>query len=262
MQRVRKPGTSDEEETFLKLIMITNDDGIRAEGMARLAAEAAKYGEVWVVAPDGQRSAASHSITLHGHVDIFPSPYSVEGVKAFSCSGTPADCVRTGSLYVLPRKPDVVLSGINYGLNVASDLQYSATAGAALEAAFQGIPAIAFSEKAVELHETADHYLPLLLKEFLEEIFADDAPSPLPAGAILNVNFPGCPLAECRGVMRNVAVSDGMIFRDHYKLLQKLPGEGRRLMVEGVRDERSAEGSDLWAVTHGYVSVGVVRNVG
>lgn len=241
----------------MRLILITNDDGIRAEGMARLAAEAARYGEVWVVAPDGQRSAASHSITLHGHIDLYPWPYPVEGVKAFSCTGSPADCVRTGSLYVMPRKPDVVLSGINYGLNVASDLQYSATAGAALEAAFQGIPAIAFSEKAVQIHEAADHYLPLLLKELL----GGDAPLTLPAGAIMNVNFPGCSLAECRGVMRNTALSDGMIFRDHYKLLQELPGGGLRLMVEGVRDERAAEGTDLWAVTHGYVSVGIVKNI-
>ncbi len=242
----------------MRLILITNDDGILAEGMIRLAEQAKRYGEVWVVAPDGQRSAASHSITLHSPIDLYPAAYPVEGVRAFTCSGMPGDCVRTGALYLLPRKPDVVLSGINYGLNVASDIQYSATAGAALEASFQGIPAAAFSEKAVELHETTDHYLPLILQELME----GEALAELGSGQILNVNFPGCPLAECRGVLRDTRVSDGMVYRDHYVLREKLPGEGVRVMVEGVLDERASQGTDLWAVTHGYVSMGIVQNVG
>ena len=75
----------------MRLILITNDDGISAGGMRRLAEQAVKHGEVWIVAPDSQRSAASHSITLHRHVDVFPVEYPVDGVKAFSCTGSPAD---------------------------------------------------------------------------------------------------------------------------------------------------------------------------
>ena len=121
----------------MRTILITNDDGIEAGGIVRLAKAAAEFGEVWVVAPARQMSAASHSITLHSPLDIYPHSFPVPGVRAFSCSGTPGDCVRTGSLSILPRRPDVVLSGINYGYNVASDIQYSATAGAAFEAAFR-----------------------------------------------------------------------------------------------------------------------------
>jgi len=245
----------------LRLILITNDDGIRSEGLVRLAEQAKRFGEVWAVAPEDQRSAASHSITLHSPIDIYPVEYPVEGVKAFSCSGGPADCVRAGCLYVLPRKPDVVLSGINHGLNVASDLQYSATAGTAFEAAFQGIPGIAFSEEAVPLHETADRYLPEVLDEVLGEFFECGVLETLPPDRILNVNFPGCRLTECRGIMRDVTVSDGLVYRDRYVLRETLPGGGMRLMVEGVPDGRAAGGTDLWAVKSGYVAVGTVRNI-
>jgi 5'-nucleotidase len=78
----------------MRSILIVNDDGIEAEGLLRLAALAKEFGEVWVVAPDGQRSAASHAISLHSHVDVYPHDFPIEGVRAFSCSGTPADCVR------------------------------------------------------------------------------------------------------------------------------------------------------------------------
>lgn len=137
-------------------ILITNDDGILSEGLVRLARAAVKLGEVWAVAPDGQRSAASHAITLHGTVDIFPTEFPVPGVHAYSCSGTPADCVRTGSLSIMPHKPDIVISGINNGYNTATDIQYSGTCGAAFEGAFQGILSVALSEDNKSCHEVLE----------------------------------------------------------------------------------------------------------
>ena len=151
-------------------ILIVNDDGILADGLIRLAGTARTFGDVWVVAPETQRSAASHSISLHDAVDVWPVGFPVEGVHAFACSGTPGDCVRIGSQNVMPERPDVVLSGINRGHNVTSDIQYSATAGAAFEAAFQGIPGIALSEGASGSHEVTDHYLPEVLKELSDII--------------------------------------------------------------------------------------------
>ena len=103
-------------------ILITNDDGIDSDGIARLAQAAKEFGEVWVVAPTHQRSAASHCITLREPIDVYPHDFPVKGVHAYSCSGTPADCVRVGGLSVMPAKPDVVLSGINFGYNVATDI--------------------------------------------------------------------------------------------------------------------------------------------
>ena len=238
----------------MRSILVTNDDGITADGLIRLAEAAKAFGEVWVVAPDGQRSAASQSITLRSPIDVRPHDFSVKGVRAFSCSGTPGDCVRVGSLSIMPAKPDVVLAGINYGFNVASDIQYSATAGAAFEAAFQGCLAIALSEDTGPSHEVTDAFLPEILAKLITE-----APQP---GRILNVNFPGCPLRECRGILEDRKVSGGTFYRDHYNVLEKLPGGGVRLMVEGVYNEDAEEGTDFRAVVDNYISIGIVKNVG
>ncbi|MBR4627905.1 MAG: 5'/3'-nucleotidase SurE [Ruminococcus sp.] len=235
-------------------ILITNDDGIASDGLVRLARAAQEFGEVWAVAPDGQRSAASHAITLHGTVDIFPADFPVEGVHAFSCSGTPADCVRTGALSVMPHKPDVVISGINNGLNTATDIQYSGTCGAAFEGAFQGILSIALSEDVHTCREVTDLYLSRLLRELIS--------SGMPGQSeIYNVNFPACPLSELKGILYDRRVSDGMFYKDSYKTVEELPGGGVRLVVSGALDKKAEEGSDLRAVIENYISVGKAKNI-
>ncbi len=236
-------------------ILITNDDGIRAHGIARLARAAREFGEVWVVAPDTERSAASHSVTLRHPLDVYPiKDFEVEGVKAFSCSGMPADCVRVGGLNIVPGGPDVVLSGINKGYNLAGDIQYSATTGGAFEAAFQGYHAIAFSEGFEEPHEVTDEYLPQILKKLLD--------IPLPAGHIHNVNFPQIPLSECKGVLYDRTVSPNMYYEDRYKVIEELDNGGLRYMVDGTPRLVAQEGTDFLAIIDGYVSVGIVNNVG
>ena len=238
----------------MRKILVTNDDGIMADGMLRLVRAARQFGEVWVVAPASQRSAVSHAIHLHEPISIKEVPYSVEGVRAFASSGTPADCVRVGSLSVMPYKPDVVLTGINYGCNVASDIQYSATAGAAFEAAFQGYRAIAFSEKAEECHEVTDAYLSVLLEEYI-----DHWPG---KNRIININFPGGRLADCKGICRNVRTSEGAFFHDRYNLLEEKEDGTKLYMVEGIYNEDAEEGTDFRAIVEKYVSVGIVANVG
>lgn len=238
----------------MKLILITNDDGIQSDGLLRLSRAAADFGQVWVVAPAHQRSAASHSITLDRPIDVHPFPFPVKGVRAFACSGTPGDCVRLGCLNLLPRRPDVVLSGINYGYNAASDLQYSATAGAALEAAFQGVTGIALSEGASHCHAVTDAFLTQVLERLLD--------APAPPGCIWNVNFPSCPLEECRGILENRLVSGETFYRDHYEVVESLPGGGQRLMVKGVpQTSTREEGTDFRAILDGFVSIGAVRNL-
>ncbi len=235
-------------------ILITNDDGIRAAGIMRLAQTAKKYGDVWVVAPGEQRSAASHSVTLHSPIDIYPcKDFKADGVNAYACSGTPADCVRIGSLNIMPSRPDVVLSGINYGYNVASDIQYSATVGAAFEASFQGLHGIALSEDACECHEVTDAYLDSVLEKLFD--------LPLGRDQIWNVNFPGCSLKACKGVLENMIVSDSVPFDDHYDVIKTLENGGNRYMVNGIYREEASEGTDFYAVIHNYVSVGKVTNI-
>lgn len=236
-----------------RTILITNDDGIDADGLIRLAREAVNFGEVWVVAPKRQRSAASHSITLHNHIDVYPYPeFPVKGVHAYHCSGKPADCVRVGALSIMPRKPDVVLSGINNGFNAATDLQYSATAGAAFEAAFQGFRAIALSE-GFHVHEVTDEYLHQIIEELIDK--------PLEYGQIHNVNFPECPLSECKGILRDRTVSHGMYYKDTYDVKEKLENGGVRLMVHGHIYADFEEGTDFKALVDNYISIGIATNI-
>ena len=237
----------------MRRILITNDDGIDAKGIERLAEAAKEFGEVWVIAPARQRSAASHSITLRKPVEIKEYDFPVKDVKAFTCSGTPADCVRVGGLSVMPEKPDVVLSGINYGYNVASDIQYSATCGAAFEASFQGFISISLSEDANECHDITDAYLLDLLKEYIDV--------KLERNQILNINFPSGKVEDCKGIRRNVGTSEDSFFHDRYKLLEEREDGTRVYMVDGIYNEDAEPDTDFRAVVEKYISVGVVNNI-
>lgn len=235
-----------------KKILITNDDGIDASGIIRLARAAAKYGEVWVVAPESQRSAASHSITLRTYIDVYEHDFPVPGVKAFAISGTPADCVRLGVLNIMPEKPDIVLSGINLGYNAGTDVQYSATVGAAMEAVFQGISAVAFSEGMDEGYLVTDLYLDQIMAEVIE--------TPYKHREIINVNFPTCKPDEVKGILRNRINSAGCIYRDRYNCVELADG-GKRYQVNGIYNEDVEADSDLRALFDNYISIGTVTNI-
>ena len=236
----------------MRKILITNDDGITSDGLLRLAQAAKKYGEVWVVAPDGQRSAMSHRITLHEPIEFFPVEFLVEGVHAYASTGTPADCVRFGILNIVKEKPDFVFSGINFGYNCGTDIQYSATVGSALEAACVGIPAIAFSEGASECHEVTDTYLDQMMGELMEQ--------PLAHNQIWNVNFPQCRLEELQGILYDRKIADCGFFIDEY-LEEELENGRIRLIVNGNYNEDAPEASDFRALVDGYISVGRVNNL-
>ena len=236
-----------------KNILITNDDGIHSDGIVRLARAAVRFGSVWVIAPDGQRSVWSHTITLDRPLDVIPVSFEVEGVKAYSCTGTPADCVRLASRGAIPYPPDVVLSGINSGYNVATDIQYSATVAAAFEAEFQGIRGIALSENDGSCHEVTDEYLDMVLSELID---ADPG-----THQVWNVNFPGCRLSECRGVLRDRVMSNEVVYEDSYDPTEELDGGGVRYTVRGkIRDE-AIEGTDFHAILNGFVTIGRIRNI-
>lgn len=233
-------------------ILITNDDGIGSNGIIRLAAAAVKYGEVWVVAPESQRSAASHSITLREHIDVYPHPFPVDGVKAFAVSGTPADCARLGILSIMPKKPDIVLSGINFGYNAGGDVQYSATVGAAMEAVFQGVPAVALSEG------TNDGYI--ITDMYLDEILSQVINSPFTPQSIVNVNFPNCTPEDFKGILRSRASAPTGVFSDGY-IGEPLANGGTRYRVNGSYIGSAPEDSDLYALYNNYISIGTITNI-
>lgn len=233
-------------------IMLTNDDGIFTDGMERLARAASKVGEVWIVAPDSERSGKSHAASFHNSIEAWEVDYPVPGVRAFASTGTPADCVRIGLLNIIPGSAEFVFSGINYGFNLATDLQYSATVGAAFEAAFQKKHVIAFSEDASPVHEVTDRYLEEIMIELMEK--------PLDYAQIWNVNFPSCTLSECRGILRDRKTFLGEFYRDRYNET-KLENGRISFMVEGIRNWEGEEGTDLKAILDNYVSIGRANNI-
>jgi 5'-nucleotidase len=131
-------------------ILVSNDDGIHAPGLAALAAALEAVGEVFVVAPDRERSAVGHALTLHRPLRVEPM-----GKRRFAVNGTPTDCVNLGVLGILPVRPDVVVAGINAGSNLGDDVTYSGTVSAAMEGVLLGVPALAVS--LVEPGERADY---------------------------------------------------------------------------------------------------------
>ena len=232
-------------------IMVVNDDGIESDGIRRLAGMAAELGEVWVVAPRHQCSAMSHCITVRGSLHVKEESFPVPGVKAYSVDGTPVDCVKVGIKYLLPQKPDIVFSGINFGYNVGADILYSGTVGAAMEALLNGIPAIAFSEERGGSGAAADtHLLPVVRKLLAKEIAKDE---------IWNVNFPGCPPEELQGIRENRIPEKTQFYMDNY-LVEEGPEGGLQLSVCGIPSKAAAPGTDMEAVLERYISIGKIRN--
>ena len=232
-------------------ILLVNDDGIRAPGLVLLARLASRLGEVTVAAPEGQCSAMSHRITVHGELTVKKADFPVPGVKAWSVSGTPADCVKVALSFLLPEKPDIVFSGINRGYNAGLDILYSGTIGAAMEALVNGIPAVAFSNEANDVWETAQGYLLPVTEKLLE--------LPVSRSRIWNVNFPGRRPEEIRGILWDRQPSPEGFFQDHYARTD-LPDGGFRLEEDGIPSQTAPEGTDMRALLDGYISVGQIRN--
>lgn len=232
-------------------ILITNDDGIDAQGIALLAEAAGKFGTVTVVAPASQCSAMSHRITLNRTMVAKKRAGGLAGAEAYSLDGTPADCIRAALDAILPEKPDVVLSGINHGYNVGYDIAYSGTVGAAMEAVMSSIPAIALSQNDLGSYDNAKEYLPAILAELLG--------NPCGPNEIWNVNIP---TGNCLGILRDRTVAKG----GYYKGKLYIEEENGIMHVQypdmepmDYATHPASADSDLRAVVNGYISIGRLR---
>lgn len=177
-------------------LLISNDDGIFSLGVRALANGLAEAGhEVTVVCPDQERSATGHGLTLHHPIraEIVESGFH-PSIKAWACSGTPADCVKLALWALLESPPDLVLSGINHGSNLGTDVLYSGTVSAAMEGVIEGIPGIALSLASFSYRE----FEPAAL--FAQSLVAQLEKQPLPELLLLNVNVPPVPQAAIAGV--------------------------------------------------------------
>jgi 5'-nucleotidase len=229
-------------------ILLTNDDGIHAEGLAALERVALTLSDdVWVVAPETDQSGYAHSLSLS-------EPLRLRKIsdKHFAVRGTPTDCVIMGVRRLLPGLPDLVLSGINSGTNIADDITYSGTVAGAMEGALLGIQSIALSQAynvegglRTVPYETAEALAPALLKRLLEV--------DLPTGTFLNLNFPSCRPDDVEGVR---VTGQGKVA---YNIDIEERADGRGFPYYWLRFGRDMtelrEGTDIHAVKSNFVSV-------
>ncbi len=174
-------------------ILLTNDDGIDAPGLAVARRALEGLGEVVTIAPAGDASAVARAITIDRALTVQRCRFG-DGREGFACDGTPVDCVRVGLLGVVAPRPDLVVAGVNLGANMGADVTYSGTVGAALEAALRGLPALAFSVES-RAPGWLDEAVPLI-RHLVGEVLRRG----LPSHVALNVNLPDRPLAAMGGV--------------------------------------------------------------
>ena len=228
-------------------ILLTNDDGIHAEGLAVLERIAARLSDdIWVVAPEYEQSGASRALTLD-------EPLRVRKIsdRKFSTTGTPTDCVMLGVRELVEGKaPDLVLSGVNRGANLAEDVTMSGTVAGAIEAMALGIPGIALSQMG--FHEAGNSYAPA--ETFAPGIIAKLVQTGWPKDVVMNLNFPN---GDVSAITQVEVTRQG--FRDfHIRTAEKRTDlRGREYYWMGFRQERSepAQGTDLRAMYEGRISV-------
>jgi 5'-nucleotidase len=224
-------------------IMVTNDDGIHAPGILALAQALDELGQVTVVAPDRERSAAGHSLTLHSPLRVFKLRKGF-----FAVDGTPTDCVNMGIHSLLPFRPDLVVSGINHGPNLGDDITYSGTVAAAMEATLMGIPAMAVS---LASHDPDGHFsaAAAVAVRVARQVIANG----LPADTFLNVNVPDCPEADMKPAMVTRQGKRSFVG----KIVDKTDPRGRKYYWIGSEepDFNDYEGTDFYALNRRHVSV-------
>lgn len=224
------------------LILISNDDGVQAQGIKELARMMCQLGDVVVVAPDGPRSASSCCISPLTTI-IVQLLKQQDGLTVYQCSGTPTDCVKLALDGLLTEKPDLMVSGINHGDNASVSIHYSGTVGAALEACMKQVPAIAFS-LMTKSHQC--DFRPY--EEDIMRIANDVLESGLPQDVLLNVNFPE--VEELKGT-KVCRLSRGRWMKEMMQV-----GEGAYQLTGYFQNlEPEAEDTDYWALNHGYAAI-------
>lgn len=231
------------------LILVTNDDGITAPGIRALIKVMNTLGEVYVVAPDAPQSGMGHAITLNDTLYCNKIVIEKEAPqKEYSCSGTPADCVKIAVNEILKRKPDLCVSGINHGSNSSINVIYSGTMSAAVEAGTQDIPSIGFSLLDYSLEANFDPCL-----DYVKKIATSCLKNGLPKGVVLNVNFPKLSKKELKGT-KICRQANGHWEEKFDKRVNPLGRDYYWLTGEFVNEDKGQD-TDIWALENGYISV-------
>jgi len=230
------------------LILVTNDDGITAPGIRALIEVMNTIGDVVVVAPDSPQSGMGHAITLDSTLHLEQVTIDNGSQKEYSCSGTPADCVKLGISEILDRRPDLCVSGINHGSNSSINVIYSGTMSAAIEAGLEGIPSIGFS--LLDFNWNANFEA---IKAFVKNIALNVLENGLQEGVVLNVNFPKLEKEAIKGVRICRQAKANWV----EKFDKRVSPQGKEyywLTGKFVNLDKG-EDTDEWALANGYVSV-------
>jgi 5'-nucleotidase len=230
------------------LILVTNDDGITAPGLRTLISEMNKIGDVVVVAPDSPQSGMGHAVTVD-------STLFVEIVKIddgpqieYSCSGTPADCVKLAKNQILNRMPDLCVSGINHGSNSSINVIYSGTMSAAIEAGLEGIPAIGFSLLDYSWNANFE-----ATKDYIKTISENVLENGLPEGIVLNVNFPKLEKKDIKGI--KICRQAKAIWKEEFDKRQNPQGRDYYWLTGKFVNLDNGQETDEWALKNNFVSV-------
>ena len=230
------------------LILVTNDDGITAPGIRTLIKIMKTIGDVVVVAPDSPQSGMGHAITVDSTLHCDKVSKDDAEILEYSCSGTPADCVKLAIHEILDRKPDLCVSGINHGSNSSINVIYSGTMSAAIEAGIEGIPAIGFS--LLDFNWDADFYQ---IEEFVKIIVENVLNNGLPKGVVLNVNFPKLKKEDIKGI-KICRQAKGNWVEEFDK--RKSPMGKEYYWLSGkFTNLDDGEDTDIWALENGYISL-------
>ncbi|MCC7302866.1 MAG: 5'/3'-nucleotidase SurE [Bacteroidia bacterium] len=230
------------------LILVTNDDGITAPGIGVLVKAMRELGDVVVIAPDKPQSGMGHAITINHTIRLRKEKY--HGLeKEYSSTGTPVDCVKLAINKILPRKPDLVVSGINHGSNLSISVIYSGTLSAAMEGAIEGIPSVGFSLCDHSIDADFSACSPIVTK-----IAGNVLRYGLPAGCCLNVNIPAIGAEDIRGI-RFCRQTHGYWIEELDE--RKDPSGVPYFWLTGsfLNLEKGKEDTDVWACDNGYVAV-------
>ena len=226
-------------------ILLTNDDGISADGIRRLEEALVESHEVWVVAPESEKSGGSHSITLRDSIRA-----RCAGERRYACRGTTADCVIVALLGLIPRKVDMVISGINHGPNLGTDILFSGTAAGARQGALMGVPSVAVSLGAYAPpfdFTGAAAFVSRNLETF-RQLWTDDH--------FLNINYPP---AGAEGASSVITFPSRRIYRDHLSTHRAPSGDVFCFVNGAVPEAHFEEGSDCLVLSQGHISISPIH---
>jgi len=234
------------------LILVTNDDGINAPGIRTLISIMKDIGDIVVVAPDSPQSGMGHAITINSTLHSSRITPKDSEITEFSCSGTPADCVKLAINELMPRKPDLCVSGINHGSNSSINVIYSGTMSAAIEAGIEGVPAIGFS--LLDYRWNADFEQS---KNFISKITLNALNNGIPKGVVLNVNIPSVRKSDIKGV--KICRQAMAYWIEEFDKRKNPLGQEYYWLTGKFINEDLGEDTDEWALNNNFISIVPVK---